>query len=76
MIPQEWDEYFWEELPDALSSGEVADLIRAKPRTIIKWADKGLIKCFKTLGGHRRFPKEEVLLLLKGEHPIQKEFTR
>jgi len=29
--------------------------------TVIKWVEKGLVLCTKTLGGHRRISKDELV---------------
>lgn len=39
---------------------EVAELFRVTPTTVIRWAEKGRITCSRTIGGHRRFPREEI----------------
>lgn len=39
---------------------EVASLFNVDPRTVTRWANQGKIKCFRTLGGHRRYPAEEI----------------
>lgn len=39
---------------------EVADLVGVSSRTIQLWAAAGVINAWKTPGGHRRFPGEEV----------------
>lgn len=49
--------------PDArppLSSGAVAKLFNVHTTTVIDWADKGLLPCFRTPGGQRRFRPEDV----------------
>ncbi len=43
-----------------LTSSEVARLLLVSPKTINRWADRGLIGCIVTLGQHRRFPRSEV----------------
>ena len=51
----------------AYTTFQAADLIGVSPPTIIKWANSGKIQSFRTLGGHRRIPHEEVerILLLQ-----------
>lgn len=46
------------ELP--LTSGQVAKLFNVHPTTVMDWADKGLLPCFRTPGGQRRFRREDV----------------
>ncbi len=51
------------ELPDGgayLGAGEAARLLEVSPKTVSRWADKGLIPCITTLGGHRRFLRSTV----------------
>ncbi len=43
------------------STKELARLFRVNESTIKRWADSGKIDCFKTPGGHRRYPPERVL---------------
>lgn len=45
---------------DYLSAGEVARMLHVSPKTISRWAAQGLIPCLVTLGGHRRFRREDV----------------
>ncbi len=47
-----------------LRSGQVAALFRVHPRTVLRWADAGLLPYVVTLGGQRRFPKTDVEALL------------
>ena len=35
-------------------------MLRVSPKTVSRWADKGLIECIVTLGGHRRFRRSTV----------------
>jgi two-component system response regulator VicR len=44
---------------------EIADLIQMDQSTIAKWIDKGVLKGFKTPGGHRRAFKSELLAFIK-----------
>ena len=43
-----------------LTPGEVARALHVSPKTITRWATQGLIPCLVTLGGHRRFRREDV----------------
>ena len=43
-----------------LTAGEVARELHVSPKTISRWAAQGLIPCLVTLGGHRRFRREDV----------------
>ena len=43
-----------------VTAGEAARMLRVSPKTVSRWADKGLIACMVTLGGHRRFLRRTV----------------
>ncbi len=45
---------------------EVAALFRVDPKTVTRWAIRGRIPSFRTLGGHRRFRQSDVHALLAG----------
>ena len=47
-----------------LRSGQVAALFRVHPRTVLRWADAGLLPYVVTLGGQRRFPTTNVEAVL------------
>lgn len=47
------------------SLGEAAKLVGVNQITLRLWADKGLVRVFKTAGGHRRFAHEDLLHLLR-----------
>lgn len=49
-----------------LTPGEVAQLFRVDPSTVIRWANAGKLSSTRTLGGHRRYHADEVLALLTG----------
>jgi len=55
--------------PDHMKLAEVAAAFRVHTRTIIRWADKGKLPCFRTAGGHRRFRAAEVRALLAAACP-------
>jgi excisionase family DNA binding protein len=54
--------------PELLTPAEVASMFRVDAKTVTRWAQKGLIDSVKTLGGHRRFRRLEVLALLQGQN--------
>jgi excisionase family DNA binding protein len=47
-----------------LSPAEVAALFRVDSRTVTRWAREGRLGSFKTIGGHRRFRRPEVMAFL------------
>lgn len=49
-----------------LSPAEVAALFRVDPKTVTRWAVAGKLDSVRTLGGHRRYKKDQVLALLNG----------
>ena len=51
---------------DLLTPAEVAKLFRVDPKTVTRWAKAGKLSSIRTLGGHRRYRKEEVTRILEG----------
>ncbi|MEU0519993.1 BldC family transcriptional regulator [Streptosporangium sp. NPDC006007] len=49
-----------------LTPTEVATLFRVDPKTVTRWAKAGRLTSIRTLGGHRRYRRAEVLALLAG----------
>ncbi len=47
-----------------MTPGEVAKLFRVDPKTVTRWAVSGKVGSVVTPGGHRRFRREEIALLL------------
>ncbi len=45
---------------DYLSAGEVARLLHVSRKTVDRWADRGWLPHSVTLGGHRRFLRNEI----------------
>ena len=51
---------------ELINSAKAAALLGVHPSTIVRWAELGQLRCFKTVGGHRRYRRSEVLKL-KGQ---------
>lgn len=47
-----------------LTTSEVASMFRVDPKTVARWANAGRLESVRTLGGHRRYLRAEVLSLL------------
>ncbi|HEX3542638.1 MAG TPA: helix-turn-helix domain-containing protein [Acidimicrobiales bacterium] len=43
-----------------VTPGEAARTLHVSPKTINRWANEGRIPCIVTLGGHRRFRREDI----------------
>jgi excisionase family DNA binding protein len=41
-------------------SGELARLLHVDESTVKRWADRGLIRCYRTPGGHRKFTVRQI----------------
>jgi excisionase family DNA binding protein len=55
---------------ELLTPHQVAALFAVNPKTITRWAKAGKIAHVRTLGGHRRYRRKEVVdLLRQGESP-------
>lgn len=50
---------------DYITPGEAARRLHVSPKTINRWANEGRIACIVTLGGHRRFRREDVAAALQ-----------
>lgn len=48
-----------------MTPAEVAALFRVDPKTVARWANLGKIPAIRTLGGHRRFLREDIERLLQ-----------
>ena len=46
--------------PEYLTPGQVARMLHVSPKTVNRLANEGRIPCLVTLGGHRRFQREEI----------------
>jgi excisionase family DNA binding protein len=47
-----------------LRSAQVAAILQVSPKTVVRWAQQGLLPCQRTLGGHRRYPEPAIRELL------------
>lgn len=45
---------------DYLTPSQVAGVLHVSPKTVSRWAAQGLLPCLVTLGGHRRFKREDI----------------
>jgi predicted site-specific integrase-resolvase len=48
----------------ALTSAEVGRVFGVDPKTVTRWAQAGVLPCFFTPGGHRRYWDKDVRALL------------
>lgn len=46
--------------PGVLTCGEVAHVLGVHPSTVTRWATAGLLPCFRTPAGERRYYRREV----------------
>ena len=44
---------------------EVAELLHVSPQTVARWAMQQKLPYMRTLGGHRRFPAEQIAQLVE-----------
>jgi excisionase family DNA binding protein len=51
--------------PTYLRTSQVAELLHVSPKTVSRWAQEGKLPYLRTLGGHRRFPDQEIRALLE-----------
>ena len=45
---------------DYLRAAEAAAYLSVSPKTVSRWAKEGKVPHIVTLGGHRRFPRQEI----------------
>ena len=48
------------EAQELLTPAEVARLFAVEPKTVTRWARDGKLSSVRTLGGHRRFPADQI----------------
>ena len=59
-----------DERNELLTPAEVAELFRVNPKTVTRWARAGKISAIQTLGGHRRFRRDEIEAALQSEESL------
>ena len=50
---------------ELLTPAEVAKMFHVDPKTVTRWAQAGKLTYMRTLGGHRRYRRDEVVELLQ-----------
>ena len=50
---------------EVLRTAQVAELLHVSPKTVSRWAQKGMLPYLRTLGGHRRYPDAEIRALVE-----------
>jgi excisionase family DNA binding protein len=58
------------EAPQLLRSHEVATIFDVTERTVINWAAAGKLPSLRTIGGHLRFRRDDVMRLLSGAEDL------
>jgi excisionase family DNA binding protein len=48
-----------------LRAAEAAAFLNVSPKTVSRWAKEGKLPHIVTLGGHRRFPKDDIQRLAR-----------
>lgn len=48
-----------------LTPSQVAGVLHVSPKTVSRWANEGFLPCLVTLGGHRRFLRQDVQKILR-----------
>jgi len=56
---------------DSLTTSQAAALLGVAPHTIQKWVDAGVLRAWKTVGGHRRVAADSVEAMLRDRDAMQ-----
>lgn len=48
-----------------MTPAQVAKMFHVDPKTVTRWAQGGKLSYMRTLGGHRRYRRDEVVELLR-----------
>ena len=54
-------------MDDVLTVFKASKYCSASPKTIINWIDSGLIKAYKTPGGHRRINRKDLIAFMENQ---------
>ena len=55
---------------ELLTTKEAAAILGVGTTSVKRWADSGVLRCVKTPGGHRRFPRQAVEALIGQPEPV------
>ncbi|APX34336.1 excisionase [Brachybacterium sp. P6-10-X1] len=50
---------------ELMTPAQVAKMFHVDPKTVTRWAQAGKLSYMRTLGGHRRYRRDEVVDLLR-----------
>ena len=56
---------------DSLTTSQAAALLGVAPQTVQKWVDAGVLRAWKTVGGHRRVAANSVQAMLRDRAAMQ-----
>lgn len=64
--------------PSYLLTAEVADILHVTAKTVSRWAKEGRLPHLRTLGGHRRYPEDEIRALAAqlADNPVTAEHSQ
>lgn len=60
---------------ELLTPAEVAKFFRVDVKTVTRWAKEGKLNAYRTLGGHRRYSRQECEDLFNGVPVVIREKT-
>jgi excisionase family DNA binding protein len=63
-------------MDELLSTQDVARLAGVGPTAVKRWSDAGALRCVRTAGGHRRFPRDHVDAFLAAAHREERAVDR
>jgi excisionase family DNA binding protein len=59
-----------------LSTFAIAQMLHVDPGSVANWADRGMLKAYRTPGGHRRISREDLAEFCRAHNmPIPKDLT-
>lgn len=57
-----------------ISSKKAAEYFNVNESTVKRWADRGALKCYRTVGGHRKFLLEDLINYAKQNNFVTSDF--